>query len=269
MEKIIYRKSLTAKLVLNQPTIEVYQQIKDICATRKDVTTRLSFGKETVSYLKTKVAVIKVVRKNIALYLALDPAKYVNLNFHMKDVSQTIEGFNYPTAILLDNQKNINHALKLLETALSKAHAKELCVAELIDYKEVFYERSFEKLLEEGHIKKYVRVGEELIELCNVHITANLLYDATDQAKKLYIITNYNNWNLKEAVLMKKVADNRFEATLSLPKHTMLEFKICRSTHWEDVEKGIWKEEIVNHQYVLVDEDLEIEDLIYNFREEN
>ena len=46
----------------------------------------------------------------------------------------------------------------------------------------------------------------------------------------------------------------------------MLEFKICRSQNWSDVEKGIWKEEIVNHNYVIVDKDLEVEDLIYNFR---
>ena len=65
---------------------------------------------------------------------------------------------------------------------------------------------------------------------------------------------------------MTKHADNTFTATMSFPKNTMLEFKICRSQNWSDVEKGIWKEEIVNHNYVVVDKDLEVEDLIYNFR---
>ena len=41
---------------------------------------------------------------------------------------------------------------------------------------------------------------------------------------------------------MTKHADNTFTATMSFPKNTMLEFKICRSQNWSDVEKGIWKE---------------------------
>ena len=65
---------------------------------------------------------------------------------------------------------------------------------------------------------------------------------------------------------MKKHPDGTFTAKMSFPKNTMLEFKICRSQNWADVEKGIWKEEIVNHNYVIVDKDLEVEDLIYNFR---
>ena len=95
---------------------------------------------------------------------------------------------------------------------------------------------------------------------------ARLLYEATDAAEDLYIITSHTDWDLTQAVKMKKHPDGTFTASMSFPKNTLLEFKICRSQNWSDVEKGIWKEEIVNHNYVVVDKDLEVEDLIYNFR---
>ncbi len=272
MEKIIYIKSLSAKLVLNPSTIDVYQQLKDLCATHKDVKTRLSFYKETINYGKNKVAMMKVSRKNITLYLNLNPKRYVHEQYNMKDISDTKIGEIYPTTILINNKKNLKHALKLLETALAKVKAKELCQAEWIDYKEQFYPRDFDTLVAEGLIKKYIRTKVDgqnvLMELCDVHFTAKLLYEAENQANNLYIITNYSNWDVKKAVLMKQVANNVFTATISFPKNTPLEFKICRTKNWSDVEKGIWKEEIVNHQYVLVDKNLEVEDLIHNFRNE-
>lgn len=276
MENIVFKKSFAAKLVLNRETIDKYQQIKDLCATHKKVRTRLCFSKESIYFGKTKIAIMKINRKHITLYLALDPKNYVSDQYRMKDVSDTKDGMHCPTAISIHNKKHLKEALVLLETLLEQVQATDLCVAEDIDYKQVFYERSFEELLQQGLIKKYIRnsnlkseeITESPIEMCRVHFTAKLLYEATNQAEHLYIITNYTNWDLKQAVLMEKHPD-RFTATISFPKNTPLEFKICRSDNWQDVEKGIWKEEIVNHNYILVDQDLEVEDLIYNFRKEH
>ena len=50
MEKITYKKSFASKLILEQSAIPYYQDIKDLCATRKKVTTRLSFNKETINF---------------------------------------------------------------------------------------------------------------------------------------------------------------------------------------------------------------------------
>ena len=50
MEKITYKKSFASKLILEQNAIPYYQDIKDLCATRKKVSTRLSFGKETINF---------------------------------------------------------------------------------------------------------------------------------------------------------------------------------------------------------------------------
>lgn len=277
MEKITYKKSFSAKLVLAQDTIPYYQGIMDLCATHKKVKTRLSFTKQTINFGREKVAMMKIARKSIALHLTLNPADYDFEEYKsMKDVSDTKQGETYPLIIVVRNKKTFKQALGLLETALENVGATNLCVAEDIDYHDVFYPRSFETLLGEGLIKKYVRKiidgveveVEEEVKLYKVNFTAKLLYEATDKASDLFIITSYSNWDPKKAVKMHKNPDNTFTASMSFPENTHLEFKICRSANWKDVEKGIWKEEIVNHNYVVVDKDLEVEDLIYNFRKD-
>lgn len=289
MEKITYKKSMLAKLILGQDSIPAYQSIKDLCATHKKVSTRLSFGKETISFGRIKVAAIKIVVKNIHLYLALNPKDYENTKYNFKDLSETKIGQVYPMRVRITGSRSLKYALELLEDALANVGATDVCEAENVNYEELFYPRGFDVLLEQGLIKKYVKSIEEASddeeddflddvlddeedlveaeEMCNVHFTAKLMYEAVGAADDLYIITSYTNWDPMEAVPMQKNADTTFTATMSFPKGTALEFKICRSKNWTDVEKGIWKEEIVNHNYILVEQDMDVEDLIYNFRQ--
>lgn len=272
MEKITYKKSFASKLILSQESIPYYQAIKDLCATRKKVNTRLSFNKETITFGRNKVAAMKISRKNISLYLALDPKKYEGTKYRFKDISETTVGQDYPMVVQVKSNRGLKYALELLDEALNNVSATTICQALDVNYAEIYYPRSFEQLVAEGLIKKYVKVaGKEVlvetpVEMCNVNFTAKLLYEATNQAEDLFIITSYSNWDLQQAVKMHKNADSSFTASMTFPKNTLLEFKICRSQNWNDVEKGIWKEEIVNHNYVIVDKDLEVEDLIYNFR---
>lgn len=276
MEKITYKKSFTAKMVLaGNDTISVYQIIKDLCSTHKDVKTRLSFNYETINYKRNKIGVMKIARKNLSLYLNLEPKDFIGSKYKFEDVSDKKSYENYKMMLKLKSKKSIKDACELLELMFKNVGATTIVEALDVDYNDVFYSRSFEDLVLQGFIKKYVRkkidgktvIVEELPKVCHVNFTAKLLYDATDEADNLYIITSYDNWNLDKAILMKKNADGSFIASCDYPLGTKLEFKICRSEAWTDVEKGIWKEEIVNHNYVLIDEDKNIEDLIYNFRQ--
>lgn len=297
MEKITYKKSLAAKLVLHQDSIVAYQAIKDLCSTYKKVSTRMSFGKETISYGRVKVAAIKIVVRHINLHLALDPKEFENTKYHFKDMSETKQGQIYPMRVTIKGSRSLKYALELLEAALFKAGATELCLfAETPDYKKEFRPRSVNKLIQEGLIKKYVKiiedgtdevVEEEILETVEleeeedyeevlpevkedtvkVTFNAKTLYAAAGKAKKLFIITNTTGWNLEKAIPMKKNKDNSFTAVAEFPKGIHLEFKICKNTTWKDVEKGIWKEEIINHYYHL-ENDRVVEDLIHNFRED-
>ena len=275
MEKITYKKSFASKLVLEQVAIPYYQDLKDLCATRKKVSTRLSFNKETINVGRNKVAVMKISRKNITLYLCLSASELEGTKYNVKDTSETKDGYDYPISIQIKGSRTLKHALELLDLALSKFDATQIVEAQHVDYSEVYKYRDLETLVTEGLVKKYVKVLVDgktqlvempVVETFKVNFTAKLLYEATNAAEDLYIITSHTDWDLTQAVKMKKHADGTFTASISFPKNTLLEFKICRSQNWADVEKGIWKEEIVNHNYVVVDKDLEVEDLIYNFR---
>lgn len=276
MEKITYKKSFASKLILEQNAIPYYQDIKDLCATRKKVSTRLSFGKETINFGKNKVAVMKISRKNITLYLSLTASELEGTKYNVKDTSETKDGYDYPVSIQIKGSRTLKHALELLEMALNKVGATEIVEAEHVDYSEVFKYRDFDTLVKEGLIKKYIKVVidgvEQLVEVpaetYNVTLTAKLVFDATNAASDLYVITSHTGWDFNQAVKMDKQDENTFTATLALPKDTALEFKVCKSKNWTDVEKGIWKEEIVNHNYNVVDKDLEVEDLIHNFRKD-
>jgi predicted transport protein len=275
MERVIYKKSFTAKMILaGDSTIAVYQQLKDACTNRKKVNNRLSFEKETIKFGRTKIGVMKIARKNLSLYLALDPKKLEGTKYKFTDVSDKKTYIDYPVQLKLKSERSVKYAIELLNNLFEEAGAITQVGAEDVSYKDVFYYRDFNTLLAQGLIKKYVYrkvdnktvLVEEKIPMHNVHFTAKLLYCATNEADKLFIVTNYNNWDPKSAVMMTKVNDNLFVADISFPEGTKLEFKICRSESFKDVEKGIWKEEIVNHHYTIVDRDLEVEDLIHNFR---
>ncbi|MDE6655507.1 MAG: hypothetical protein K2J85_00780 [Anaeroplasmataceae bacterium] len=303
MEKITYKKSLAAKLVLHQESIAAYQAIKDLCSTYKKVTTRMSFGKETISYGRVKVAAIKIVVRHINLHLALDPKEFENTKYYFKDMSETTYGQIYPMRVCIKGSRSLKHALELLEIALLKAGATELCLfAETPDYQKEFRPRSMNKLIQEGLIKKYVKVIEDgtddiveetleeevleaeefeeeealeevvkeeapKVDFVKVTFHARTVHAAEGKADQLFVVTNTKDWNTYEAIPMTLNKDKTFTATAAFPKNTHLEFKICKGSTWNDVEKGIWKEEIKNHYYFL-DKDMVVEDIIHNFRED-
>lgn len=276
MEKITYKKSFIAKLILGgKASLDRYQVLKDLCATHKNIKTRVSFNHETINYRRNKLALIKIARKNISVYFALDPKQYIGSKYAFTDVSDKKSYASYPLMLTIKTKKALVHVCELLEIVMQMAGATDLCEAEHIDYNEVYYERSFDQLVLDGFIKKYIkkRVAGKLvetevkIELCKVNFSARLLFNAEQGAENLFILTNYANWSPQLALKMVQEETNLFTCEGVYPKGTKLEFKICRSQSWDDVEKGIWKEEIINHTYVLVDTDLEIEDLIHNFRD--
>lgn len=293
MEKVFYKKSLKAKLILNREfSLVAYQAIKDTLSQHKDVKEKGSFDHELIYAFDKAVGMIRVGRKNVILYFAIDPSKVAS-KYKVIDCSTKKTYAKYPSKIIVDTPKALTYALELMERVLKNNKATEAKEKSEINYSEVLYERTFAELYKEGLIKQYVKkvpdvnkeknieevkdkkakVKEVLVEeeeddeiMHKVTFTAKLLYCATNQAQELFIITNYYNWDLAKAVKMEKIDDNTFQGFDFYPEGTKLEFKICRATNWENVEKGIWKEEIVNHHYIIVDNDLEVEDLIHNFR---
>ena len=101
-----------------------------------------------------------------------------------------------------------------------------------------------------------------MIEMVNVKLKVMIKGKMTD---RLFLFTNYTNWSEDKVLELTKVEDY-FIINAKFPKNFNLEFKISLSQNWNGVEKGMFGEEIKNHQYYL-DKDLEIEDIIYNWRD--
>lgn len=291
MEKYIYSKSLKAKLILERGfMIEAYQTLMDVVKSRKDSQIYSSFYKERIQNGKNKVAIIKGFKKNLVVYFALNPAK-INEKIGITDVSNTISYQNYPTKLIIDSNKDLKNAIRLMEKALSNAGLEELEATEYIDYNEELKEMTFDELVECGLIKKYIRFipdndsydvvesnnqitkveakpvvkveKQPVIEMVNVRLKVMVKGVMPDA---LYLITNFTNWSVDKAIKLNRVEDY-FIVDAKFPKNFNLEFKISLNKDWSGVEKGIFGEEIKNHNYYL-DKDIEIEDIIYNFRED-
>ena len=287
MEKVFYSKSLKAKLTLERGfMMETYQTLMDVVNTRKDALVVQSFYKDRIANGKNKVAIIKAFKRNLVVYFALNPNK-INDKYGVSDVSNTKSYINYPSKLIIVNSKDLKNAIRLMEKALDKAGLKEIKEAEYIDYSEMLSEKTFDELLECGLIKKrvkYINLNDyndsynveeykekpisevkpsPMIEMVNVNLKVMIKGKMADQ---LFLFTNYTNWDKDKALELTKVEDY-FVINARFPKNYNLEFKISLSRNWDGVEKGIFGEEIKNHQYYL-DKDLELEDIIYNWRDE-
>ena len=278
MEKVVYRKSFTANIVLVRGfALEAYSEIRNTLNKYNEVNGRISFNFDSIIMNKKKIGLIRISRNKLNVYLPLNP-KNIAKKYKIIDSSSFATYKNFSARIIVEDRESLNNALVLIEKVIKEKHGTINVNYELVDYSSVLYERSFSELYDEGYIKRYVinslskSVDDEEIaddeedEMHKVTFTAKLKYCAEYQADELYIVTNYANWDLSKAVKMKRISDNEFVGVDFYPKGTKLEFKICRARNWENVEKGIWKEEIVNHHYVIGDDDLEVEDLIHNFR---
>ncbi len=292
MEKVFYSKSLKAKLTLERGfMMESYQTLMDVINTRKDVLLVQSFYKDRVANGKNKVAIIKGFKKNLVVYYALNPNK-ISEKYGISDVSNTKAYVNYPSKLIIDSNKDLKCAIRLMEKALSKAGLNEIVEAEDIDYNELYPSKTFDELVKCGLIKKRIRYIDDnsneyyhveeykekpvvevkpnpivekkpapIIEMVNVRLKVMIKGKMAD---RLFLFTNYNNWSEKNALELTKV-DDYFIINARFPKNYNLEFKISLSNNWNGVEKGMFGEEIKNHKYYL-DKDLEIEDIIYNWR---
>ena len=292
MEKVFYSKSLKAKLTLERGfMMESYQTLMDVINTRKDVLLVQSFYKDRVANGKNKVAIIKGFKKNLVVYYALNPNK-ISEKYGISDVSNTKAYVNYPSKLIIDSNKDLKCAIRLMEKALSKAGLNEIVEAEDIDYNELYPSKTFDELVKCGLIKKRIRYIDDnsneyyhveeykekpvvevkpnpivekkpapIIEMVNVRLKVMIKGKMAD---RLFLFTNYNNWSEKNALALTKV-DDYFIINARFPKNYNLEFKISLSNNWNGVEKGMFGEEIKNHKYYL-DKDLEIEDIIYNWR---
>lgn len=101
-------------------------------------------------------------------------------------------------------------------------------------------------------LKIVVKLGD------NAQLNQNEIY-AVGNIEKL------GNWDVENAITLKYVKSlNAYTVRRSIPVGTNVEFKLLNSKSWNNVEKGIFTEEIKNHN-VVVNEDTTVVIDVYHW----
>lgn len=80
----------------------------------------------------------------------------------------------------------------------------------------------------------------------------NFTVTTKDISENVYIIgntKNLGNWDSKKAVKMNKIDDNTYQLRKRFLIGENVEYKVISSKEWNNVEKGIFNEDVENHHF--------------------
>jgi len=84
---------------------------------------------------------------------------------------------------------------------------------------------------------------------CNITFTVN----TKNPVEEVYLVGNTKNlgaWDVEKAVKMEKINNTTFKVTKRFNTSEEVEYKVIATKNWENVEKGIFTEDVENHHFV-------------------
>ena len=136
--KIVYRykKSFQSKLAQSMGNVQdYYSELKNALLTFKGVKNRLSWNYEAFNKGRVHVAKMDAKSKTLYLYLALDPAQFVDTKYAIVDVSAKRKYATTPTLIKIKGERKFKHALELIEKLCGEQMELNKVEAEKVDYR--------------------------------------------------------------------------------------------------------------------------------------
>ena len=76
-----------------------------------------------------------------------------------------------------------------------------------------------------------------------------------ENVEDIYLVGNTKNmgyWDVKKATKMKRLEDGTFKAMKRYLIDENVEYKVVANKNWENVEKGMFKEEFENHRFSAI-----------------
>ena len=153
--KIVYRykKSFQSKLAQSFGNVQdYYSELKNALLTFKGVKNRLSWNYEAFNKGRTHIAKMDAKSKTLYLYLALDPAQFVDTKYSIVDVSAKRKYASTPTLIKIKGERKFKHALELIEKVCGEQMTLEKVEAEKVDYKVA--RMTIDEMVEAGLMKQ-------------------------------------------------------------------------------------------------------------------
>ena len=83
----------------------------------------------------------------------------------------------------------------------------------------------------------------------------NFTVTTKNATEEVYLIGNTKNlgaWDTKKASKMNKVGENTFSLRKRFELGALVEYKVVATKNWDNVEKGIFTEEVENHHFEAV-----------------
>ena len=155
--EIRYRRSFMSRYIQAESFVQdYYTVVKNVLLSYKGVKVRTSWSKETYKNGRTPVAKIDVKGKTLYLWLALNPAEFVDTKYRFIDVSEKRGGEDYPMLLRIKSLRGVKYAVELITTLMDRLGLVRI-EREYEDY-HLPYEDN-DALLERGLIKMVLPRG--------------------------------------------------------------------------------------------------------------
>ncbi|MBR3894324.1 MAG: EAL domain-containing protein [Clostridia bacterium] len=155
-----YRWSFMARL--HQAPREIaayYTEIKNAFLSYKKVKSRISWSCDTINAGRDQLAKMVITTKTLYVYLALDPASFVDSKYFFRDFSDTKKYEKVPMRIKVRSERGVRHVIELIE---KMAELYNLTLAKNYEAQEFALPyKSFEELLSLELIKKVEARADE------------------------------------------------------------------------------------------------------------
>ncbi|MCH5156399.1 MAG: uL15 family ribosomal protein [Clostridiales bacterium] len=174
---IRYDKSFTARLIQADDDLrDYYNELKNELLSYTGVKSRISWKHESFRKGRETVAKLKIRGKHVTIYLALDPAEYLDSKYKIDDVSHVKANADTPCAYAIKNDRRCLYAKDLIAAAMAEQDVDKQDI-EPVHYTDDYPYDTTEHLIKRELIKLiYSRIGasgeEPLKEISAEEITA-------------------------------------------------------------------------------------------------
>ena len=157
-----YRRSFMSRLIqTTEKNQDYYTVIKNALTSYKKVKSRLSWSCETYNKGRLQLAKVNIKGKTLVLYLALNPADYLDTKYRFTDVSDKTKFAKVPMMLKIRSDRALKYALELIADMMQK---NEIAygVEQTADYRLPF--ESTSELIGKGLVKLLVPDGGALLD---------------------------------------------------------------------------------------------------------
>ncbi len=160
-----YLRTYASRLIQADDTLkDYYSLVKNAFMSYKKVTTTVSREHERIRRGRITLAIMKIRGKTLLLYLALDPAQFVNTMYVGEDVSAIDKYSDVPFLYRIKGPRKAKRAVRLIGMIAEKYGLELLAVPAAENYTALFPYESTEALVEKGLIIDKVAESERKAE---------------------------------------------------------------------------------------------------------